>query len=145
MKKVDFLVVILLNASFYITFSLLAMFFARLPCIFICRKRASNNDNRPLLSQHHKDGRKTCIERGRFSREDTIVIMFCGATKTVAKGLPLISAVNSAHNQELIGLLALPSNLYHVELLIIGAVKVVLLQYWLKSNHDNTSEELVLE
>jgi sodium/bile acid cotransporter 7 len=141
-NKVDLIIVVVLNASLYTTFSLLAMFFARLPNIFICQTRTINNDQQPLLLEH--DGRqKTFIERCRFSREDTVAIMFCSATKTVAKGIPLITAVNSTNNQDLIGLFSLPLILYHVEQLILGAIEVVLLQHWLKSKHDTNGTELV--
>ncbi|CAF1211164.1 unnamed protein product [Adineta steineri] len=131
-KTRDLIIVIALNATFYITFSLLAMFFARLPNIFICGQRTISSDKQPLLLESG-DKQKTLIERWRFSREDTIAIMFCAATKTVAKGVPLISAVNSANNQSLAGLFSLPLILYHVEQLILGAIEVNLLQYWLKS------------
>ncbi|CAF1370227.1 unnamed protein product [Adineta ricciae] len=142
-KIIDILVIIILNASFYISFSLLAMFFARVPNVFRCCKRNQHNDNTPLLINSIDHHEKTWINRWRFSREDTIAIMFCGATKTVAKGVPLINAVNSAHNQQLIGLLALPLIFYHVEQLIIGAVEVFLLQYWMKSEYKRNTEEFI--
>jgi predicted Na+-dependent transporter len=82
-----------------------------------CQKRTINTDQQPLLVNKQE----TLIERWRFSREDTIAIMFCAATKTVAKGVPLITAVNSKNNQDLIGLFSLPLILYHVEQLILGA------------------------
>jgi sodium/bile acid cotransporter 7 len=140
-KKLDLFIVVLLNALFYITFSLLAMFLARLPNIFICQIRTINNDQQPLLLEH-VEKQKTLIERWRFSREDTIAIMFCSATKTVAKGIPLITAVNSTNNRDLIGLFSLPLILYHVEQLILGAIEVILLQYWLKSKRDINRIEL---
>lgn len=140
--KVDFVTVILLNAFLYTTFSLLAMFFARLPNIFVCQTRTMNNDQQPLLVGHDEK-QKTLIERWRFSREDTIAIMFCSATKTVAKGVPLITAVNSTNNQNLIGLISLPLILYHVEQLILGAIEVILLQRWLKRKYDRNCTELV--
>jgi sodium/bile acid cotransporter 7 len=101
-----------------------------------------NNDQQPLLLEHD-ERQKTFIERCRFSREDTVAIMFCSATKTVAKGIPLITAVNSTNNQDLIGLFSLPLILYHVEQLILGSIEVVLLQHWLKSKHDTNGTELV--
>ncbi|UJR17972.1 hypothetical protein I4U23_004871 [Adineta vaga] len=142
-RTIDVLIIIVLNASFYITFSLIAMFLARLPNIFICCKRNKHGDNQPLLIESYEHKQKTCLDRWRFSREDTIAIMFCGATKTVAKGVPLINAVNSANNQGLIGLFALPLIFYHVEQLIIGAIEVFLLQKWLKSKYDANIQELV--
>ncbi|CAF1370078.1 unnamed protein product [Adineta ricciae] len=142
-KIADILVIIILNALFYISFSLLAMFFARAPNVFRCCKRNQHNDKTLLLISSTDRHKKTWIDRWRFSREDTIAIMFCGATKTVAKGVPLINAVNSANNQQLIGLLALPLIFYHVEQLIIGAVEVLLLQYWLKSKCERNAEELI--
>ena len=141
-NKADLIIVILLNALFYTTFSLLAMFLARLPDISVCQTRTTNDDQQLLLLKPDRK-QKTLIERWQFSREDTIAIMFCSATKTVAKGVPLINAINSTNNQDLVGLFSLPLILYHVEQLILGAIEVVLLRYWLKSKHDTDSRELV--
>jgi sodium/bile acid cotransporter 7 len=141
-NKVDFIILALLNASLYIIFSLLAMFFARLPNIFICQTRTTTKDKQPLLLDDHQK-QKTLIERWRFSREDTIAIMFCSATKTVVKGVSLINTVNSTNNQDLIGLFSLPLIVYYVEQQILGAFEVILLQHWLKSKHDTNRTDLV--
>jgi sodium/bile acid cotransporter 7 len=132
----DLIILILLNAFLYIIFSLLAMFIARLPNIFICHKQIIDNDQQPLLLEDNQKSKRTLIERWRFSREDTIAIMFCCTTKTVAKGVTLINAVNYKNNEDLMGLISLPLVLYYIEQQMIASVEVILLQNWLKSKTD---------
>jgi sodium/bile acid cotransporter 7 len=103
-NKTDLIIVILLNAAFYITFSLLALYLARLPNILICQKETIYNDKHPLLLESDKK-QKSWIKRWRFSREDTIAIMFCATMKTAAKGIPLI---NSTSDQGFISLFPIP-------------------------------------
>jgi sodium/bile acid cotransporter 7 len=129
---IDLIVIILLNAAFYITFSLLAMFLARLPNIFICRREKTNNDKQPLLPEYDEK-QKSCIERWRFSREDTISIMLCATMKSIAKGLPLIDSMNTTSDEGLLSLYTLPLILYYVEQLTLSGIEVILLQKWLKS------------
>ena len=103
-QKKDLFILILINASFYITFSLLIMFIARLP-----------------------------IRYWQFSQKDTVAIMFCGATKTLAMGIPLINALYGNKTREITGLLSIPLIMYHVEQLIIGAFQVILLKKWIET------------
>ncbi|CAF3688029.1 unnamed protein product [Rotaria sp. Silwood1] len=97
----DLAALIIINAGIYIIFSLLIMITARIP-----------------------------IRYWQFSREDTVAIMFCGATKTVAMGVPLINILYTGGDQEVIGLLSLPLIMYHVEQLILGAIEALLLKKW---------------
>ena len=69
-------------------FSLLAMFLQGY-LIFLFVKHETTNDDQQLLLLKPDRKQKTLIERWQFSREDTIAIMFCSATKTVAKGVPV--------------------------------------------------------
>jgi sodium/bile acid cotransporter 7 len=135
----EFLVLIVLNALFFVSFTLLALFIARLPNIFVCRKE--NRDEQSLLMEPQQK-EATLIERWRFSREDTIAFMFCGATKTVANGAPLIAAIFAGQNQTLISLLTLPLILYHVEQLILCSIAVLFLQRWLKRHSLADKKEL---
>ncbi|UJR24737.1 hypothetical protein I4U23_006111 [Adineta vaga] len=99
----DLLILFLINAGIYIFFSLIIMIIARLP-----------------------------IRYWQFSEQDTIAIMFCGATKTLAMGIPLINALYGNQRQDMSGVLSLPLIIYHVEQLIIGAIEVILLKNWIK-------------
>src|SRR5205823_5390963 len=67
----DLIIIIIFNAIFFLIFTLLALFIARLPNIFICFKREINNDHQPLLKERQSKS-LTLIERWRFNREDTI-------------------------------------------------------------------------
>ncbi|CAF3008609.1 unnamed protein product [Rotaria sp. Silwood2] len=104
---------IIIDAGIYIGFSLLIMITARIP-----------------------------IRHWQFSREDTVAIMFCGATKTVAMGVPLINILYTGGDQEVIGLLSLPLIMYHVEQLILGAVEVLLLKKWVTTGIKKNSTTL---
>jgi sodium/bile acid cotransporter 7 len=136
----DLLTLIVLNALLYISFTLLALFIGRLPNLFICRRQ--NHNEQPSLLEHQQK-QLTLIERWRFSRENTIALMFCGSTKTLAQGVPLITAVFVNSNQGLIGLLIIPLILYFVEQLILGSIEVLLLQRWIKQPSKNNTEQLL--
>ncbi|CAF3544377.1 unnamed protein product [Rotaria socialis] len=76
----------------------------------------------------------------QFSEKDSIAIMFCSASKTLAMGISVINALYGNTNQALTGLLSLPLIMYHAEQLIIGAIQVVLLKNWIKNKlKDNTN------
>jgi predicted Na+-dependent transporter len=100
-RKESHRALIIINAGSSILFSLLLMLTARIP-----------------------------IRHWQFSREDTVAMMFCGATKSVAMGVPLINVLYSPGDQVMIGLLSLPLILYHVEQLILGAIEVLILKRW---------------
>jgi sodium/bile acid cotransporter 7 len=127
----DLLIIILLNAVLFIVFTLLALFLARLPNIFVCRKRTINSDHQPLIPEHQSKS-PTLIERWRFSRENTITFMFCGSTKALSLGIPIITAVYTNYSSGFIGLLAVPLILYDVEQMIICSIEIILLQRFFK-------------
>jgi sodium/bile acid cotransporter 7 len=59
-----------------------------------------------------------------FSREDRVVIVFCGSKKSLASGLPMASVLFSGHP---IGMIVLPLMIFHQIQLIVCAV---LAQRW---------------
>ena len=128
-NKIDLLIIILLNAAFFIVFTLLALFIARLPNICSCGKQKIKHDHQPLLKEYQSKS-PSLIERWRFSRENTITFMFCGVTKTLSLGLPLITAMYLDHDQGHVGLLSLPLIIFHIELLILCSIEVLFLQQW---------------
>jgi sodium/bile acid cotransporter 7 len=66
-----------------------------------------------------------------MSKEDTVAIMFCGGTKSVAMGIPMIKILYSSSSaSQLAGLLATPLLIYHVEQLFSGAFMVGWLKKW---------------
>ncbi len=128
-KKIDFIIIVILNAAFFLVFTFLALFIARLPNVCFCRKQETNHDHQPLLKEQQSKS-SSLIERWRFSRENTISFMFCGVTKTLSLGLPLITAIYVDHDPGHVGLLSLPLILYHIELLILCSIEVLFLQQW---------------
>ena len=100
-SKVDLLVLLLLNSGIYLLSSLVIFVVARLP-----------------------------ISWWQFSKGDTIALIFCGATKTLAMGIPLINALYGSTNERSVGLLSLPLIIYHVQQLLFGAFQVILFKWW---------------
>ncbi|CAF1609529.1 unnamed protein product [Adineta ricciae] len=99
----DLVILFAIGAGLYVFFSIFIMILARLP-----------------------------IPHWQFSQKDTVAIMFCGATKTLAMGIPLISALYGNQRNDMSGVLSLPLIIYHVEQLVLGAIEVILLKNWVK-------------
>lgn len=57
-------------------------------------------------------------QRAGFSRADSVTILFCGSTKSLATGLPMASVLFA---DQQVGLVVLPLMLYHQLQLLIGA------------------------
>ncbi|KAI9257681.1 SBF-like CPA transporter family-domain-containing protein [Sporodiniella umbellata] len=110
-KPKDIVAVAIINAGFYILFSLVCLFFGRLPL------------PKWIPTPHW-------VEALRYSKEDTVAIMYCGATKTVAMGVPLINVLYSKGDPGTVGVLSTPLLLYHVEQLILGNIEVEILKKW---------------
>ncbi|KAG0293476.1 hypothetical protein BGZ98_002153 [Dissophora globulifera] len=72
-----------------------------------------------------------------MTKRDTVAILFCGATKSVAVGIPLIKILYSDPSQAaLAGLLATPLLIYHVEQLFSGAFMVGWLKSWVTRGEE---------
>ncbi|KAI8880076.1 hypothetical protein K501DRAFT_192130 [Backusella circina FSU 941] len=110
-KPKDIVAVAIINAGFYILFSLTCLVLSRLPL--------PGWMDTPNI-----------IEKLRYSREDTVAVMYCGATKTVAMGVPLINVLFQKGDPGTIGVLSTPLLLYHVEQLILGNIEVEILKKW---------------
>ncbi|CAO3661274.1 unnamed protein product [Rhizopus stolonifer] len=122
-KPKDIIAVAIMNAGFYILFSLVCLVLGRLPL-----PRFINTPS--------------WIEKLRYSREDTVAIMYCGATKTVAMGVPLINVLYSSGDPGTIGVLSTPLLLYHVEQLILGNIEVEILRKWV-ARGEKPSDDLL--
>ncbi|CAO3565770.1 unnamed protein product [Mortierella alpina] len=87
---------------------------------------------------HHPCTDGLAIPRSRFqvlveplSKADTVAVLFCGSTKSVAMGIPMIKILySSGSGSTLAGLLATPLLIYHVEQLFSGAFMVGYLKKW---------------
>ncbi|ORZ16882.1 SBF-like CPA transporter family-domain-containing protein [Absidia repens] len=119
----DIVIIAVINAVFYITFSLTCLLLARLPL----PKFINTPD---------------WIKRLRYSREDTVAVMYCGATKTVAMGVPLINVLYQNGDPGTIGVLSTPLLLYHVEQLILGNIEVELLKKWVLAGQKSHKDVL---
>ncbi|KAG0289062.1 hypothetical protein BGZ96_007297 [Linnemannia gamsii] len=72
-----------------------------------------------------------------MSKEDTVAILFCGGTKSVAMGIPMIKILySSSSTTQLAGLLATPLLIYHVEQLFSGAFMVGWLKKWVNRGEE---------
>jgi len=111
--KKDFLFVSLIDAMIYNGFALIILFLARLP-----------------------------IKYWQYTKSDTIAIVFCGASKSLAMGISLMNAFY--HNETLISLLSLPFIIYHIEQLIFGAIWATLLIKW-NSNQQTSQDDQITD
>ncbi|KAG0245953.1 SBF-like CPA transporter family-domain-containing protein [Mortierella sp. GBAus27b] len=72
-----------------------------------------------------------------MSKKDTVAILFCGATKSVAMGIPMIKILYSGDGASaMAGLLATPLLIYHVEQLFSGAFMVGWLKKWVNRGEE---------
>lgn len=60
----------------------------------------------------------TTARRTGFSRQDSVTILFCGSTKSLATGLPMATVLFAGQP---VGLIVLPLMLYHQLQLLVGA------------------------
>lgn len=65
-----------------------------------------------------------------FERRDAIAVMFVGATKTIALGIPLVSIIYE--KDPMGGLVAAPLLIYHAVQLLVGAVIVPSVGKWME-------------
>ncbi|KAK9474961.1 SBF-like CPA transporter family-domain-containing protein [Dipodascopsis tothii] len=90
-------------------------------------------------------------KRLRFTREDTVSIMLCGAAKTVALGVPLINAQYASDSAK-IGVVSIPLVLYQGEQILVAQLLVPMFRKWIEAGQrqaalqekaaaDATSEE----
>ncbi|KAG2218400.1 hypothetical protein INT45_011588 [Circinella minor] len=63
------------------------------------------------------------LDQWRFNQQDTIAIMYCGATKTVSMGIPLINVLYAQSSYGVVGVLSLPLLLYHITQYVIKKFK----------------------
>ncbi|CAO3592225.1 unnamed protein product [Absidia cylindrospora] len=117
---VDIVAVLIINAGLYISFSLLCWFLAAIPAPYPGPK---------------------WVRRLRYSRADTVAIMYCGATKTVAMGVPLINVLYQSGDPGTVGVLATPLLLYHIEQLILGNIEVEILKKWVRRGQQDDIEK----
>ncbi|KAG0335077.1 hypothetical protein BG004_000152 [Podila humilis] len=76
-----------------------------------------------------------------MSKADTVAVLFCGATKSVAMGIPLIKIMySSGPGSSLAGLLATPLLIYHVEQLFFGAFMVSWLKKWVALGEETLDD-----
>ncbi|GJJ76913.1 solute carrier family 10 (sodium/bile acid cotransporter), member 7 [Entomortierella parvispora] len=73
-----------------------------------------------------------------MTKKDTVAILFCGATKSVAIGIPLVKLMYPAKSgtDHLAGLMATPLLMYHVEQLFSGAIMVRVLKRWVDRGEE---------
>ncbi|KAI7861696.1 putative sodium bile acid cotransporter [Spinellus fusiger] len=109
----DMVMVLVLNVVLYCVFSLLSFVLARLPL--------PQGVKAPLW-----------LKNLRYSREDTIAVMYCGATKTVAMGVPLINILYQDGDAGTVGIVSTPLLMYHIEQLILGNIEIEILKRWLE-------------
>jgi sodium/bile acid cotransporter 7 len=78
-----------------------------------------------------------------FTKEDSVAVVMCGATKTVALGIPLINVIFEGNPA--IGIFSIPLLVYHAEQLFVGSFFVTLFAEWIKKDQApiNSLENLM--
>lgn len=71
----------------------------------------------------------------RLKRTDIVPIAYCGATKTLALGLPLISVMYG--DKKNVGILALPLLMYHAGQILTGNLFIPHLRRWRNADPDD--------
>ncbi|KAJ3201244.1 hypothetical protein HDU82_008256 [Entophlyctis luteolus] len=66
-----------------------------------------------------------------FSRRETVAIVRCAATKSVAMGVPMINTIYAG--SPLIGIISTPLLCYHAEQLVMGTIFVGLIKRWVEN------------
>ncbi|KAJ8659780.1 hypothetical protein O0I10_004373 [Lichtheimia ornata] len=103
-------------------------------CIFVARA--------PWI-KNQKMEEPNMLKKWRFSWKDTVAIMYCGATKTVSMGIPLINVMYADQDYGTVGVLSLPLLLYHIIQLFVGNFQVPILKRWVQKSLDeeNSADE----
>ncbi|KAI9310862.1 putative sodium bile acid cotransporter [Dichotomocladium elegans] len=83
----------------------------------------------------------TIVTKWRFSTKDTVAIMYCGATKTVSMGIPLINVMYADQSYGTVGVLSLPLLLYHILQLFVGNFQVPILKRYISRSLEEEGVE----
>ncbi|KAI9271529.1 SBF-like CPA transporter family-domain-containing protein [Phascolomyces articulosus] len=102
-------------------------------CIFVARV--------PWPSKLLSTPTPALVKKWRFSRQDAVAIMYCGATKTVSLGIPLINVLYSDKSLGMMGVLSLPLLMYHIIQLFIGNFQVPFLKRWIEKTLEDVDED----
>ncbi|KAI7894800.1 SBF-like CPA transporter family-domain-containing protein [Mucor mucedo] len=121
MTAVDIVAIIFVDIFMYLFGCAACLFVARLPW--------------PLKEEPQ------WVTRWRFSKKDSVAIMYCGATKTVSMGIPLINVLYSSSSYGVVGVLSLPLLMYHICQLFIGNFQVPLLKRWIEADEEDSCSE----
>jgi len=78
-----------------------------------------------------------------YSRPDIVAVLFCSTEKTVALGIPLITAIYEGNDD--IGILSVPLLIYHPMQLVIGSLFVGHLYEWATEGKSSSKGGSVLE
>ncbi|KAI8340291.1 SBF-like CPA transporter family-domain-containing protein [Chlamydoabsidia padenii] len=85
------------------------------------------------------------LDKYRMSRKDAAAVMYCGATKTVSMGIPLISVLYADTSYGVVGVLSLPLLLYHICQLFIGNFQVSWLKKWIENGEEQDRQKASIQ
>ncbi|KAI9008906.1 putative sodium bile acid cotransporter [Phycomyces nitens] len=122
MKTVDILAILFVDMFMYLFGCGLCLFVARLPW-------PTRLIREPVW-----------VKRWRFSKRDAVAIMYCGSTKAASMGIVLINVLYNKSSYDVVGVLSLPSLLYHISQLFLGNFQVGFLKKWVKEGERESME-----
>lgn len=119
---------VFLNLGTYFLFTIL--------CFFLCRPFSRLSRLNAALQRILPRRWKTFELFRNVSKRETIAICFCGAAKTTALGIPMVSAI-WGHNSELQqSQLEIPVVLYTTEQIFFAQLLVYVFKNWLERGDD---------
>ncbi|KAI7867247.1 putative sodium bile acid cotransporter [Spinellus fusiger] len=114
MKDVDIVAIVFVDIFMYLFGCCFCLFVARLPW------------PRSYIKE------PVWVKRWRFSKKDSVAIMYCGSTKAASMGIVLINVLYDKSSYDIVGILTLPALLYHISQLFLGNIQVAFLKRWVK-------------
>ncbi|AET38047.1 Rch1p Ecym_2305 [Eremothecium cymbalariae DBVPG len=119
----------------FLLFTLISYFMARPPLLdLLFRKELSEQSSKVYQISYH------IFKPFYYSKRDTIAVMFCGASKTGALGVSLITA-QYGNNFRNLGKLLVPLTLYQTEQIVISSLLVPLFRRWCSDENERMVKE----
>lgn len=106
-----------MNITIYILFTVICFFAARPPQRLATAVNPVLADS-PFAQRYLPRFLRRIITVKRMSREQTIAVCFCGAAKTTSLGIPLVTAMWKAADNQMRAFIQIPVLLYTIEQVI---------------------------
>ncbi|ODQ81512.1 hypothetical protein BABINDRAFT_170282 [Babjeviella inositovora NRRL Y-12698] len=127
--------IVFFNIGIYVFFTILCYFYSRPLFLLWLFPTAPTSDSSKTYSVCYKIFRPFY-----YNRKDTVSVMLCGAAKTAALGVSLVTSQYGSHNEHL-GQLLVPLVLYQSEQVMTAQVLTHFMKKWVHAEEAKTSDE----